>query len=86
MIKRFSAAVLATLASMGVTACTDAADQEAQSLAQWKAYCAANGKQFLWKDVETRDQILMTHVQIEGKCVGPGERGYRPPEPPESEP
>ena len=86
MIKQPGVIVLALSGFVAATACTDAADQEAQSLAQWKAYCTAQGKQFLWKDTATDDQMLMTRVQVEGKCVGPGERGYRAPEPSQDEP
>jgi len=86
MMKGLTVAALAFSASMAVTACSDTADLQTQSLAQWKAYCAARGKQFLWKDTETNEDLLMNQVQVEGKCVGPGERGYRPPEPPDDEP
>lgn len=86
MIRGLAARVLVISAVMAVTACSDAADQQAQSLAQWKAYCAAKGKQFLWKDTDTDAGMLITSVQVEGKCVGPGERGYVQPEPPGDEP
>lgn len=86
MIKRLVAGVLALSASTTVMACTDTADLQARSLAQRKAYCAAQKKQFLWKDTAIDDQLLMPQVRVEGRCVGPGEHGYRAPEPPDDEP
>lgn len=86
MIKRLAAGALMLSICLAVTACTDTEDLKAQSLAQWKAYCAAQKKQFLWKDTAISDQMLMAQVRVEGKCVGPGERGYRAPEPTDEEP
>jgi hypothetical protein len=86
MTKGISAIVLALAASAALTACSDSPDVQAQSLAQWKAYCAARGKQFLWKDTIVNHDVLMERAQVEGRCVGPGERGYQAPEPPDDRP
>jgi hypothetical protein len=73
---RFIAVMLATLALAG---CTDKADLQAQSVAYQKAYCASKGKQFLWQDTKSEEGIIMRSVTAEGRCVGPGDRGYEPP-------
>ena len=83
---RIAVAALLLGASMTLTACIDTANLQAESLAKWKAYCASKGKQFLWRDTDVESDPLSASVQVEGKCVGKGERGYRPPEPPEDEP
>ncbi len=74
------------LAVLPVAGCTSAPDLQAQSVAQWKAYCTAHGKQFLWHDTQTDEGTVMRTVKVEGKCVGPGERGYLPPPAPGDEP
>ena len=75
------------LATAGaLSACADSDDSQAAALAQRKAYCGAQGKQFLWRDTEKAGGMFDYTVKVEGKCVGPGERGYEPPEPPDSSP
>jgi hypothetical protein len=77
------AIVLVLGAAVALSACRDTADLQAASLAQWKAHCAAQGKQFLWTDTATSRDPMTVQVQVEGRCVGPGDRGYRAPEPPD---
>jgi hypothetical protein len=86
MKKVISALVSVLAGTLILTACRDTADLRAESLAQWQAYCASKGKQFLWKDTEVNEDPLMKRVYVQGKCVGPGERGYQAPQPPEDEP
>jgi hypothetical protein len=86
MTRGFTALLPALAVSIALTACSSTADLRPTVVAQWKAYCAAKGKQFLWKDTKVSEDLLVTRVQAEGRCVGPGERGYRAPEPPEDEP
>ncbi|HWE05076.1 MAG TPA: hypothetical protein VG274_00100 [Rhizomicrobium sp.] len=70
-----------------LAACADSSDDsQAAALAQWKAYCGAQHKQFYWRDTEKARGMLEQSVKVEGKCVGPGERGYEPPEPPDTSP
>lgn len=87
MGNRLAALIFLLTVSAVLTACdTDTTDLQAQSLASWKSYCASKGKQFLWKDTAVSEDPLEKQVKVEGKCVGPGERGYLPPEPPEDQP
>jgi hypothetical protein len=76
----------ASALSLTVAGCAGTDEMQAQSLAQWKAYCAKQGKQFLWKDTIEQNGMVMNSVQLEGRCVGPKEKGYRPPEPPDDSP
>jgi hypothetical protein len=70
-----------------LSACADSSDDsQAAALAQWKAYCGGQGKQFYWRDTEKAGGMLDQTVKVEGKCVGPGEKGYEPPEPPDTSP
>jgi hypothetical protein len=69
-----------------LSACADSDDSQAAALVQRKANCGAQGKQFLWRDTEKAGGMFDYTVKVEGKCVGPGERGYEPPEPPDSSP
>jgi hypothetical protein len=85
-MKGLSAVVLGLAMSVVLAGCSDTADLQAESVAQWKAYCASRGKQFLWKDTAVSQAPLMMHAQAEGKCVGPGDRGYVAPEPAEDQP
>jgi hypothetical protein len=87
MVKTFGATILVLAAGGMLIACsTDTSDLQAQSLAHWKSYCASKGKQFLWRDTDVAEDPLQVQVKVEGKCVGPGDRGYLPPEPPEDQP
>ena len=70
-------------AAAALSACESTADLQAGSLAKWKAHWAAQGKQFLWKDTRESDDMIMTRVEVEGRCVGPNDRGYLAPEPPD---
>lgn len=67
------------LVALTLASCRGTSDLQAQSLAQWKAYCAARGKQFLWQDTETDEGVITRSVTVHGRCVGPGEPGYEPP-------
>jgi TonB family protein len=70
--------ILLLLAADGVLmACANTTALEAQSLAKSQAYCAAEGKQFLWHDTETTEGIFgRPDVMTNGSCVGPGQPGY----------
>ena len=80
------ACVVVLGAAAALAGCRNTADMQAQLVAQWKAHCAAQGKQFVWKDTSTSNDLLTVQVQVDGKCVGPGEHGYLPPEPPDEGP
>lgn len=74
------------LAALAVAGCTSTSDLREQSIAQWKTYCAKQGKQFLWHDTQTDEGTVMRSVKVNGKCVGPGDRGYQPPATPDDQP
>ena len=87
MKHRIHTVALALIAAGALSACADSSDEsQAAALAQWKAYCGAQGKQFYWRDTERAQGMLDQTVKVEGKCVGPGERGYEPPPPPDTSP
>jgi hypothetical protein len=81
VISRIRIGALAFGAALALTACADKSDLEAESLAKWKAYCASRGKQFLWRDTVYQEGIVSRSIQTEGRCVGPGEKGYQSPSP-----
>jgi hypothetical protein len=85
-MSRIPIGALALGAALALTGCADKADLEARSLANWKAYCAAQHKQFLWHDTIYQPGILSKSVQTEGRCVGPGEKGYEKPSSTDEEP
>jgi hypothetical protein len=78
------ALVLATSALL--TACRSADELTADAVAQQKAICAAKGKQFLWHDTDREQGIFVETVRVEGKCVGPGEKGFQKPVPEDNSP
>ena len=86
MISRICASAILLGASIALSACADTADIQAESLARWKALCASQHKQFLWHDTVADRGVIMETVTLNGRCVGPGEKGYQPPAPPDDEP
>jgi hypothetical protein len=86
VIPRIRVGALALGVGLALTACVDKADLEAEALAKWKAYCASQGKQFLWRDTVYEAGIVSRTVQTEGRCVGPGEKGYEKPSSTDDEP
>ncbi|HEY3779306.1 MAG TPA: hypothetical protein VGL35_14740 [Rhizomicrobium sp.] len=86
MSLKFSGAVALTFAALALAGCRDASDLQSQSLANWKTYCASKGKQFLWHDTVKDEGIVMQSVKVNGRCVGPGERGYQTAAPDDQEP
>jgi hypothetical protein len=85
-MKRIHTIAFALAIAGALSACADSDDSQAAALAKWKADCGAQGKQFLWRDTEKAEGMLDQTVKVEGKCVGPGEHGYEPPEPPDTSP
>jgi hypothetical protein len=82
MVLKFARPTAAlAFAVLAVAGCRDSSDLQAESLANWKAYCASKSKQFLWHDTVKEEGFVMQSVKVNGRCVGPGERGYLPPTP-----
>jgi hypothetical protein len=51
MKHRIHAIALALAAAGALSACADSSDEsQAAAVAQWKAYCGAQGKQFYWRE------------------------------------
>ncbi len=78
-MQQLTKAVTVAFAMLMLAECTDTSDLQTQSLAYQKAYCASKGKQFLWQDTKTEHGIVARSVTAQGRCVGPGDRGYQPP-------
>ena len=85
-MKRKLGSLLMLLGAVTIAGCSDTSDLQEQSLARWKAFCASQGKQFLWRDTEKERGIFLVSVKVEGRCVGPGQPGYEPPPPPDTAP
>jgi len=60
-----------------LSACAQMAKSEA--LARARAHCADEGKQFVLKEADTREDLIMSDATVTGYCVGPGDPGYVPP-------
>ncbi|HEY2446752.1 MAG TPA: hypothetical protein VGI20_13535 [Rhizomicrobium sp.] len=87
MTHRIRLAACALAGAAILSACSaDSSDAQATALAQWKAACAAQHKQFYWQATDRSQSMFQETVKVEGKCVGPGEKGYEPPPPPDTSP
>jgi hypothetical protein len=70
--------MLMALATIVLAGCMTVEQQEKNTLAQAKAHCEREGKQFLMKGVVINEPSAFTSgsVSTEGYCLGPGDPGY----------
>ena len=71
------ALLLGPFAALALTGCANLAAEDA--LERARAHCASEGKQFIQKQTEVHEGLIISDAMVSGECVGPGDPGFVPP-------